>query len=122
MGIRMDQHMGLNDWAINFVAGEQVPAYTEQGVRVYPDGKEEKFGRTITKSSVEMEPSGGHYFGMYGVEHPLSKYTFPDGRVFYEAMQADPWSSGPVFFLALKDENGEWVKESLWSDEEIENA
>lgn len=122
MGIRMDQHMGLNEWAMNFVKGEEVLAYTEQGTRLYPDGREEEFGRRFMKSSVKSEPSGSTYSGMFEDIYRLSKYTFPDGRVFYDAVQSDEWSSGPCFFLALKDNNGEWVKESLWSDEEIADA
>ena len=122
MGIRMDQFMGLNDWACSFVQGEKVFAYTEQVTRVYPDGREERMpDKLVYKSSVHSEPSG-HYTGMFDQEHGLTKYTFPDGKVYQEAVQADPWSSGPVFFLALKDENGNWVPESLWSDEAISNA
>ncbi|MEK9180319.1 MAG: hypothetical protein AAB897_02815 [Patescibacteria group bacterium] len=42
--------------------------------------------------------------------------------MFYEEVQAEPWSSGPVFFLALQDEDGNWVAETLWPEEDIENA
>ena len=65
-----------------------------------------------------MEPSGKYYHDRYG----LSRYRLADGRVFEEDIQAEPWSSGPVFFLALKDEHGEWAPESLWSEEQINNA
>ena len=78
--------------------------------------------RDVFGTNIRMEKSGESYIGMFDQEYALHKYTFPDGRVFYEAVQASPWSSGPCFFLALKDERGEWVGESLWSEEEIENA
>ena len=127
--MRCDQHMGLNGWAETFVAGEQVLQYTEKGTRIYPDGKEEPFERPILGSNVKIEQNGG-YDGMFSYmreddeshDYPLFKHIFPDGRIYYEEVQESPWSSGPVFFLALKDEKGEWVKESLWSEEEINDA
>lgn len=43
---------------------------------------------------------------------------------YYEYVQECPWSSGPVIFLALRKEtaNGPIVRESLWDEEEIDNA
>lgn len=123
MGIRMDQHAGLNVWARTFVEGESVLAYTEQVVRVYPDGRRERVpDRPVYHSTVLQEESGVHYSGMFGDEYPLMKYTFPDGKVYYERVQDAPWSSGPVFFLALQDEEGRWVSESLWPEAEIAAA
>lgn len=55
---------------------------------------------------------GGHLF----------RYTLPNKRVFYEYIQADPWSSGPCIFLALKDAKGKPVRESLWPKETIDNC
>lgn len=123
MGIRMDQFMGLNEWASSFVKGESVLVYTEEVTRVYPDGRRKTLEpRPVQKSSVNPEASGEFYFGMFETEHTLYKYTFPDGRCYFERKQAAPWSSGPVHFLALQDENGDWVSESLWAEEAIEAA
>jgi hypothetical protein len=47
----------------------------------------------------------------------LDRYLV-NGHTYEEAEQDCPWSSGPKHLLALK-ENGEWVPESLWTDEEI---
>ncbi len=123
MGIRMDQHMGLNEWARNFIKGEQVFVYIEKVTRVYPDGREEALEpRSVYDSSVEKEKSGALYWGMFEDKYPLYKYTFPDGEVYFERVQAAPWSSGPVFFLALVDEKENWVQESLWTEEDIRSA
>ena len=125
MGIRMDQHMGLNEWATNFVQGEQVLVCMEEVTRVYPDGRRETLDpRRVFECSVEQEPSGNSYIGMFEDECPycLFRYTFPNGQVYYEAVQTAPWSSGPVFFLALRDKDGNWVPESLWPEEAIESA
>lgn len=123
MGIRCDQDMGLNVWAQNFVEGKKVLAYIERTLRIYPDGETKVMpDHPILVSNVGAEESGEHYVGMFEDEYPLHKYTFQDGKVFYERVQDCPWSSGPVFFLALQDESGQWVRESLWPDEDIGNA
>lgn len=121
MGIRMDQFMGLNKWATELVKGERVLVCTEKGMRVFPDGREEPFSHEVHGSSVRKEKSGKTFSG-FNPGYPLYKYTLPDGTVYEERVQAEPWSSGPVFFLALVDEIGQWVPESLWTDEEIDAA
>lgn len=121
--MRCDQFMGLNDWASNFVKGEPMLVCVEEVTRVYPDGRRETLKpRSVHESSIKSEESGERYFGMFEDEYSLNKYTFPDGSVCFERVQAKPWSSGPVFFLALQDEKGNWIQDSLWSDEEIRNA
>jgi hypothetical protein len=114
--------MGLNEWALNFVKGEPVLVCTEEGTRVYPDGRRETFARPVYEPSVKKEESGRSYVGMFEDEYPLYKYTFPDGQVYFEDLQAAPWSSGPVHFLALRDESGNWIPESLWPEEAIKAA
>lgn len=52
----------------------------------------------------------------------LYEYEIPDPAGNYtvqEYVQAEPWSSGPMYFIALM-RNGQPVPESLWSEEEIE--
>jgi hypothetical protein len=73
------------------------------------------------------EAECGHYKGMFGDDYSLTEYIMVDGSRYQEFLQADPWSGGPVFFIALKKYNSntdEWdvVEESLWSDSEIEKA
>jgi hypothetical protein len=47
-------------------------------------------------------------------------YVMEDGTAYYEAEQDCPWSSGPTHFYALRDDAGEWVSESLWTEDEIQ--
>mgnify|MGYP001596298827 CR=1 FL=1 len=123
MGIRCDQFMGLNEWALDFVKGESVLVCVEEVTRVYPDGRRETLEpRPVHEPLIKREESGESYSGMFGDEYPLHKYIFHDGRMFFERVQASPWSSGPVFFFALQDESGSWVEESLWPAKEIDNA
>ena len=50
----------------------------------------------------------------------LYRHTLPDGRVFVEFVQgAEYMPSGVYVFLALKDGDGNIVKESLWRGEAI---
>lgn len=103
MGIRCDQFMGLNEWASKFVKGEPVLVCTEEVTRVSPDGRRETLEpRPVYESSIKMEKSGEFYSGMFEDEYHLHKYTFPDGTVYFEKLQATPWSSGPVHFLASR--------------------
>jgi len=49
-----------------------------------------------------------------------NKYLLKNGRWVYEYAQESPWASGPVHFLALKNEEGEVIKETLWTKEEMD--
>jgi len=59
---------------------------------------------------------------MFGDEYLLYKYTFPDGKVYFEKVQAITWYNGPFFFLALQDENENWIPESLWPEAVIKKV
>lgn len=91
---RSDQLLGLNTWAKD----------------------------VIWTSGVIREKTERTFFGMFGDTYPLYKYIFPDGRVYHEYVQADPWSGGPVFFIAFKNDKGNWIPRSLWSRWAIDNA
>ena len=122
MGIREDQFPGLNKWAEAFVAGEQKLAYIAKLKKIYPDGREEQApDQEIYASTIKKEEDGRYYTGMFGTEYALHQYIFPDGKVYKEYVQEEPWSSGPCFFLALKDEEGRSVAESLWTEDEVDS-
>jgi len=118
--MRCDQFMGLNSWASKLV--NQTKTVKEVGERIADDGAIEPFSRVVQIPVVKTEECGASFFGMFDEEYSLVKHILPDGRVFSEYVQAEPWSSGPCFFLALKDEKGEPVPESLWSQDEIDDA
>lgn len=127
--MRCDQYIGLNKWAEKFVEGEIVQSLIK-GTKTYPDGRVVPYEATCTESTVEQRT----YAVLDGAWTPeflhLQEYTLPNGRVIREYVQAEPWSSGPCYFLALEemhiDHEGKehWtpVEESLWSEEEIANA
>lgn len=116
-----NQNIGLNEWAKEFTNGKNVLLYTVTTKHVYPDGKieeinEEKWGSSIKK---ELIKTGIPTMAMPGMELSLYKYIFPDGQVYREEVQENKQAGLNCFFLALKNGQDEWVKESLWSDSEI---
>jgi len=119
--VREDQYIGLNERAETFLNnGKKVLVYSEERTRTYPDGRVEQDTKEV-KAGYETTRSGESVRGMFD-DYQVNEYTvFETGRKYVEFVQAKPWSSGPMFFLALKDAaTGEVVKESLWADDEIE--
>ncbi len=51
----------------------------------------------------------------------LYAHTMPDGTIYSEFVQGSEWSSGLNYLVALKDEKGEMVTKSLWSQIEYDN-
>lgn len=117
--MRCDQHMGLTETARKITENRDV-AYTEMTSRLFPDNHTEH----LPAKEVLVKPGVYDvYRGMFDQEYDLLEYRLKDGRILREFVQAEPWSSGPVFFLALKDkETGEAIKETLWSQEEIDHC
>jgi hypothetical protein len=70
-------------------------------------------GRILIEGKL-TQPQGISVEGI-SKEYPLYKYQMENYQWYYEAVQC---ASGPHFFLALKDEGGEWVEDSLWPDNE----
>lgn len=119
MGIRCDQWIGLNDRARSLVEGNNVVLYVDCVERTYPDGRVEVIPPTpVYGSDVEEVESERKVEGMFEREYALADYILPDGTVCEEHLQAAPWSSGPMFFTALK-RDGEWIPETLWKDSEM---
>jgi len=125
--MRCTQFIGLNDRARKLVDLGQETEYTIRGTKTYADGRVEDFQETQTRSIVQKERYSETY-GMGEEEIPLYSYLFPPNKEdpsrpnfeILEEVQASPWSSGPCIFLALMRENGEWIQESLWTDEEMD--
>ena len=74
-------------------------------------------------NAVQVIDTVGKVTGMFN-EHvtDLKSYLLTDGRICQEYVQAEPWSSGPCIFLALRYHEGVPIEESLWSQEDIDAA
>jgi len=100
----MDQHKGLTEEAQEFLA---------EHVEQVPHGHCPHCGEPLGLTFKREEHAS--YFGMFEDEYPLWSYTLRNGSTVREIVQAEPWSSGPVFFLCLVMEDdtrlGEWSEE-----------
>lgn len=118
---RFDQYRGLNDWARkNVLKREKVRIVGEME---FQDGRRKRFTRWAKVPAARIKVIG-HIVGVW-IPHvaDLHRYILPGGKVYDEYVQCDPWSSGPVYHIALKDaRSGKPVAESLWTDDEIGNA
>lgn len=121
--MRCDQYIGLNDWAKLLVSPGTVKV-RERVVRFYPGGRREHFYRTVRLPLAQSEVIGtiGSAFAEDFVVANLYRHTLPNGKVYEEFIQASPWSSGPCYFIALRDAQGVVVPQSLWSDQDLNNA
>lgn len=118
---RFDQFRGLNDWARKTVLKRDKVRVV--GEMIFQDGKRKRFSRWAKVPAARIKVIGT----ITGVWKPyvadLHRYSMPDGRVYEEYVQCSPWSSGPVYHLALKDaKTGRPVTESLWTQDEIDQA
>ncbi len=64
---------------------------------------------------IEEGPYKAEGFNTY----PLSKFTFRDGEILFEAEQRSIWDSGPHIFTCLADEHGNHLLKSEWSESEL---
>ncbi|TSC82541.1 MAG: hypothetical protein G01um101419_547 [Parcubacteria group bacterium Gr01-1014_19] len=113
--------VGLNERAKKLVAGEQKLAYTEKITRWFPDGSWSKVpDREVFESTVKSEESGFRINESPWLDCPLMMYTMPDGKSYIEQAQQRGVSDSYGFvLLALQDQQGNWLPESLWTPGEI---
>jgi hypothetical protein len=118
--MRCDQYIGLNGWAKRLVTRKQ--QVREIGIQILPGGVKKSFNRWRRVPVVRTEHAGVIRGAYKAQVAKLHRYTLPTGEQYVEYLQAQPWSGGPCYFIALKDKHGNPVPESLWTDEEIAQA
>lgn len=118
---RFDQYRGLNTWATKTVLKREKARIT--GEMRFQDGRRKSFSRWAKVPVARIKVIGkiaGVYKDFVG---DLHRYSMPDGKVYDEYVQCTPWSSGPVYHIALKDaRTGAPVAQSLWTQDEINEA
>lgn len=118
--MRCPQFIGLNPWADYLLSTNKRLLYTQKIVHVLLDGTEDpQLNEEV--SAVPKTPVD-KWYGMNDDEGDLCQCTLLDDTNVTEYVQASPRSSGPCIFIALKNENGEPIPGSLWSDYEITNC
>lgn len=118
--MRCDQYIGLNEWASRFVNRKQ--KVRETGVQSFADGTKKNFDRWRRVPVLRREHAGIIRGAWRAEVAKLHRYTLPNGEQYVEYVQAQPWSGGPCYFVALMDRDGKPVPASLWTDDEIANA
>ena len=112
MGPKSRRIFALNPWAKNFVSSRKVLLYTEEFALIYPSGKRQViYSQEVFGTPIKREERARSVKDQAQRVRKLCKYTFPDGRVYFEAVQdrRDGWG-----FLILIEENGKVVPLSLW--------
>lgn len=121
---RSDQYIGLNKWARDLLESQPQNRVEIVGWRKTLDhtGKEVSAGpydHAYSEPSYKVEDIAAVDGAWTEKFFTLHRYTLVDGTVYEEYIQAEPWSSGPMYFIALKTKGGMPVVESLWTEQEM---
>jgi hypothetical protein len=69
-----------------------------------------------TTMNLQIQDKRHFTLGMFDEEVPLSMWMHSDGSIYKEIEQCSPWSSGPMIFTCLEDEDGnklfQWLQDS----------
>ena len=125
MGIRQNQVFGLNDAARQILAREGVIAY-ENG-ESFEGYFDEKYplhnwvapNEAMNRISAQIAQLEEQVATAYARREQLAKSA---PLRYAEYVQDVVYSSGPCFFLALRDASGSPVQATLWPQSEIEAA
>lgn len=118
--MRCTQYVGLSAQAHNLLdtLGSS-HVYTDYVRREHSDGRVENLEpRKVWESNYKPQDSD-RICGMFD-DVTLIDYHLKDGRVWEEREQETYWSSGPMIYTALWDrEKNTWIKESLWTAQQL---
>ena len=118
--MRMDQFIGLNNWAKRKV--RRTKLVREIGKEIRPSGKEVPFDRTV-RVPVMQKTAYSKVRGQYKLfAGDLHRYVLASGAVIEEYVQRIICSGGDCYFIALRDGAGKPIPESLWTEEQLARA
>ena len=106
--MRCDQFMGLTPEAIEFLRENEVP-----------ENKCACCNRAFPRTLIKIDTFIGMFEDVYG----LFRHFLKNGQFADEYLQAEPWSSGPCFFLGLQiHDDGILTQKFEWAQSEIDKA
>jgi len=106
----------------NGILQEMVQIGTRSFVDTFLDGTSNSGTHPIMAKAYTEEVYETHN-PWYDEKEDLLILRFNDGRVLETYVQAEPWSSGPCTFYAIRDHvTKEPIPETLWSEDQIANA
>lgn len=120
--MRSDQYIGLNAWAYNRVNATRAVTRTGKKFDAATGKFLGSFTETVKEPVLKREVIGQIWGAWTDKVADLHRYHLGHGRYFDEYVQAAPWSSGPCFFVALKNERGNVVTQSLYPQSQIDAA
>lgn len=120
--MRCWQYQGFNKAAMDLL-NQKVKVGVLKGTITYTDGRKPE----IVDEDVMEFPYTKEVYGernpWYDEKMSLHIYRFSDGRVLEDYIQAEPWSSGPCTFMALRDHvTKEPLVETLWDQDTIDRV
>lgn len=78
-----------------------------------------QFARNLVVCA-KQEKNGQRYSCTICKVYYMNQYIMPDGRVYQEQVQSERGEVGnKSIFIALRDGEGAWVPESLWSADDM---
>jgi hypothetical protein len=95
--------------------------YIEMTLRIYEDQQSEIMNFKNINKKIKYKTPYKDIEIDTGEIVTLFKYIFDDNSFVYEEIQTTREYDFVVYFLALKDQNDKWIKETLWTDEEIDD-
>lgn len=95
--MRMDQYVGLTDRAKKWL-DENATRLEWVKTVTYSDGRQETFQGSV----IEWEAYGVIRGAWNDEVAALRRYTLKDGSRLEEFVLAQPWSSGPMYFIGLR--------------------
>ena len=109
--MRTTQFIGLSSKAKNFLSENaehdmfKLTKNLDEVVRTWSEPK-----RVEGKFSTE---------GMFEEKIQLKSFVLKDGRIVHENVQAEIWSSGPMIYTHLVDNDGEVIEGTNWNEKEF---
>jgi hypothetical protein len=120
--MRSWQYQGFTP-AANAILSEKVEIGIKTFTTVFHDDRPDLVGSEPVYEKAYTEEVYKTENPWYDSNHDLHILRFSDGRVLETYVQAEPWSSGPCTFMAIRDHvTKEPVVETLWSQRDIDTA
>ena len=118
--MRTDHYVGLNKWAKAFVnrtrtireVGVELDVATGKLVGKFDRCKRIPLYRKVASNHIPFT------FADTGKFADLFRYYLPDGTWLEEFVEKAPWAGGPWHYIALTDNLGNVVPQSLWGENE----
>lgn len=117
-----DDVIGLNYRAIEYLKAfaKHKKNYVEVTFRIYEDKKYEIVNFINVNKKIKYKNPYKEIDINNGEKLVLYEYIFDDGSYIYEDIQTTRCYGSVLYFMALKDSNDNWITETLWKNEEIE--